>query len=151
MNSSIQRAHIYALIFDCSTRLQVLMDRELEKDGLTAKQWYLLLCIERSGQDFVTLTDLAALIGTSRQNTKQLALKLERSGFVDMSPNPGDGRSLILQTTDKCKAHFRNRESRDHYLLELLFAPVSDELTQLHSALSRLDEHFTHLQNEENI
>ena len=140
------RAQVYALIFDLSTRLQVLMDRELAADGLTAKQWYLILNIARSNKEAVTLGELAGMAGTSRQNVKQIALKLERRGFLRLSVNPADKRSLRLSVTDACRTYFRNRAARDVKLLAMLFQPIDTRLWDLKNALTTLDHHFAELQ-----
>ena len=138
-------AHVYALLFDLATRLQVLMDRELRPDDLTAKQWYLVLSLERSGEDSLALGELARLVGTSHQNVKQIALKLERRGFVTLRSDPGDRRSVRVSVTDACRRYFESRSARDAELLSLLFAPVDEQVPHLRSTLEALDKHLDSL------
>ncbi len=78
------------------------MDERLVMVGLTSRQWLLLAVLQRffPGSS-PTLTEAAARYGTSRQNVKQIALGLERGGWLDIEPDPVDGRASRLVLTDR--------------------------------------------------
>lgn len=122
------------------------MDRELAADGLTARQWYLILAIERSGEEALGISDAARLAGTTRQNVKQLALKLEKKGFLRIRPNPSDGRGLLLSVTDSCRAYWAARQGRDTELLAEAFAPLDDTIEVFSSSLRKLDANLQELE-----
>ncbi len=48
-----------------------------------------------------SLTDAAEVYGSSRQNVKQIALGLEARGFLHLVPDPGDGRTTLIERTGK--------------------------------------------------
>jgi len=68
METLKKKGYIFASIFTLSNRLQVIGDK-FDKD-LTVKQWLLLAGILNSGKKAPTLTEVAAIIGSSRQNVK---------------------------------------------------------------------------------
>ena len=67
------RKFIFASLFLLANKLQTVGDRWDET--ITFKQWLLLIIIQFK-ESYPTLTETAELIGTSRQNIKQLVLKL---------------------------------------------------------------------------
>jgi DNA-binding MarR family transcriptional regulator len=48
-----------------------------------------------------TISEATAVFGTSRQNVKQVALQLERRGWLRLEPDPADRRALRLVLTDR--------------------------------------------------
>ena len=68
------RKFIFASLFLLANKLQTVGDRWDET--ITFKQWLLLIMIIQFKGSYPTLTETAELIGTSRQNMKQLVLKL---------------------------------------------------------------------------
>lgn len=84
------------------------LDAALHPLGLTSRQWLLLAVIERwySGCP-PTLTEAADRYGTSRQNVKQIALGLERRGYLRLAPDGADGRATRLEITDKASIFSR--------------------------------------------
>ena len=89
---------IFSTIFIVGNRLQALFDRHIP--GLTLRQ-FMLLSIARQSPEPLTLTELGALLGCSRQNVKKLALALERGGFARLrrpeSGAYGEGGGLFRQ------------------------------------------------------
>jgi len=133
------QAVLFARFFDLANKLQILMDRELQADGLTSKQWLLTLAIERYGSPGLTLTEAAARLGCSHQNAKQLALKLNSKGFLTLSRDSGDRRQLRLEVTDSCREYWERRGDRDTALLSDLFSPLTgDETDHLLRGVSAL-------------
>ena len=91
---------IFSTIFIVGNRLQALFDRHIP--GLTLRQ-FMLLSIARQSPEPLTLTELGALLGCSRQNVKKLALALERGGFARLCRPESDGRALTLEPTEKAE------------------------------------------------
>lgn len=133
------RAQSFALLIDLGTKLQVLVDRHLEPSGFTTRQWFLCVVLEQAGHG-LGLRDVALKMGTSHQNAKQLALKLERKGYLRIDRDPKDARALRLSLTEACRAYWARRKDRDSGILETVFRDLSAaELDSLHRALKRLD------------
>lgn len=148
-------AEIFGSIFVLSNALQTMVDRELAPYDLTAKQWFMLACLERyfysessegsygiegrEGRAVPNLKNLAAVMGTSYQNVKQIALKLERTGFIRLSKDSKDKRSILICPTEKNRQFWLSHSSTSEALLLELFAGQSPEaLGVLRQGLSRL-------------
>lgn len=84
------------------SRLQAEGDRFFET--ITLKQWLVLAELEYSEKPR-SLADLQRALGTSHQNIRQIAAKLEKKGLITIAPDPNDSRacsvSLAEETEDK--------------------------------------------------
>ncbi|HEU5205187.1 MAG TPA: MarR family transcriptional regulator [Candidatus Limnocylindrales bacterium] len=100
--SNDPRPDLYWALFVLVQHLSRRMDERLTIVGLTSRQWLLLAVLSRFFPDSApTLTEAAARYGTSRQNVKQIALGLERRGWLRIEPDPADGRASRLVLTDR--------------------------------------------------
>lgn len=132
------RAQSFAMLIDLGTKLQALADREFAGTGLTTRQWFLCLVLERAGAS-LPLGRAALRMGTSRQNAKQLALKLEKKGFLRIDADPEDGRALRLSLTEACAAFWDRRTAEDRAFLERVFSALgADETVSLRDSLAKL-------------
>ena len=133
------RAQSFALLIDLGTKLQVLVDRHLAPSGFTTRQWFLCVVLEQARRS-LGLQEAALRMGTSRQNAKQLALKLERKGYLRIERDPEDARALRLSLTEACRAFWARRKDRDEEILETIFRGLpARSLESLHRTLKRLD------------
>jgi DNA-binding MarR family transcriptional regulator len=79
-----------------------LTDEGLAGWDLTTRQWLLLAVLVRGFPGRApSLTEAAAAYGSSRQNVKQIALGLEARGWLRLEPDPRDGRTTRLVTTER--------------------------------------------------
>lgn len=110
--------------------------------GLTLKQWMLLGVLEEEYKNHLpTLSEAAESFGTSRQNTKRLALELQKKGYLIIANDPSDHRILRLALTGKHRDFFmRNKhielfdEISGNYFENL----EENELSDLQNSLSKL-------------
>lgn len=121
------RSEAFGLLFFTANRLEVLIDRLLAEDGLTARQWMLMAVVSRSSGKTVSIGTAASMLSTSHQNIKQMAVLLSRKGFLNMERPPEDARKLCLSMTEKSETYWREREGRDQELLNALFVGFSPE------------------------
>lgn len=90
----------FATVFVLAHHLDRLGDLVLASVGLTTKQWLLLAVVARGlSGGHPSLTEAAALYGSSRQNVKAIARGLEERGYLRLVPDPGDRRTVRLQVT----------------------------------------------------
>ncbi|MDF2614034.1 MAG: transcriptional regulator [Clostridia bacterium] len=130
---------IFGSLFLLANRLQVIGDRW--DPDITMKQWFLIVMIAQFGDTPPKLSEVAEFMGSSRQNVKQLALKLEERGFVNIQKDEFDNRAIRLRLTESCKIFFKNREDRENYFLEELYKDFSvEELDSLYKGMYRLSE-----------
>lgn len=102
------RFEVFGQLFLVAQHLARRADAELAREGipLSTSQWLLLAIVSKHDGGPPTLTEAAALYGTSRQNVKQLARQLEARGFLELKSDPNDARALRLHCTRKVAAAF---------------------------------------------
>lgn len=122
-----KKKFIFGTIFLIANRMQVLGDHYLGKDDITTKQWFLNVMISQFGDNPPTLSEVAELMGSSRQNVKQLALKLEEKGFLTIRKDELDARALRLKLTEKSKEFWEKRAKQDNEYIEDLFGDFTSE------------------------
>lgn len=126
MTISDQQANIFGSLFLLANKLQVVGDRYLAAEEMTTKQWFLTAVISRFAENAPTLSEVAEAMNSSRQNVKQLALKLAEKGFLSIEPDPRDARAIRLRVTEKCKNFWSERQDKDARFLKDLFQDLSE-------------------------
>jgi Transcriptional regulators len=130
---------IFGSIFLLANRLQAIGDQYLGKDNITTKQWFLTIMISQFQNNPPTLTEVADLMGSSRQNVKQLALKLEEKGFLIMEKDRNDARALRLKLTEQCKTYWEQRSKQDNKFIIELFSQLSEsEIDAVNTGFKKL-------------
>lgn len=141
MDDMKEKAFIFGSIFTLSNKLQVLGDK-FDK-SLTVKQWLLLAGIHKSGRDNPKISEVAGIIGNSRQNVKKMALILEKAGFLTIENDSYDARAQRIRLTPKCLDYLLEREKRESDFLEQLFESFNSiELKGLSNGISRLEKNI---------
>jgi len=107
-----QAVQAFRLVLALAQELRTLMDQRLAPSGLTTQQAALLTVIEMLGRP--AMTEAARALATTHQNVKQLAVALERKGFLKMVPDDRDARSKRMVTTETHKAFWTRRNPQDH-------------------------------------
>ncbi len=134
-----KKQFIFGSIFLLANRLQVIGDRW--DSDITMKQWFLIVMISQLGETPPKLSEVAEFMGSSRQNVKQLALKLEQRGFLHIEKDECDSRAIRLKVTDSCKAFFKEREEKEIAFLKELYKDFSDkEIECLYKGMYQLGE-----------
>lgn len=116
---------IFGSFFLLANKLQSIGDQLLGE--FTTKQWFLTAVVESFGETHPTLSEVSKVVGSSRQNVKQLAIKLEDKGFLLLEKDEQDSRVLRLTLTEKCKAYWKDRQVEDEQFVKALFADLSDD------------------------
>ncbi|KWX77106.1 MarR family transcriptional regulator [Paenibacillus jilunlii] len=150
MDETEQQAYILGAVLTLANRLQVLGD-QLD-DQMTMKQWLLIAIILKSGSPAPTLSDVSAMIGSSRQNVKKMALLLEQQGFVSLTKDSRDARVLRVQLTDKCRVYFAGRSEREAHFMKALFQSFDAGSTRgLFQGLTRLTENIARMETDTSV
>ena len=124
--SRSDRETVFGGIFFAANSLEKRIDRYLAADSLTTKQWLLSVAVERCGAHGAILGEAAALLGCSRQNAKQIALRLEASGYMSIEQDGGDARALRLRLTQKARRYWAANAGRNQAFLDSLFEGIDD-------------------------
>ena len=113
---------IFCNIFIQQNRMQTACEK-IQTD-ISMKQWLMLAMLEQCPEP-KTLTNVAKLMGCSRQNIKKLATSLERKGYITMAE--GANNSVCLKETGKVVDYSAQMDERRSKVLQLLLADFSDE------------------------
>ncbi len=133
------RIRTFRLITVLAQRLRTLMDAQLRPDGLTTQQAALITIIDTLGAP--TLTQAARELGTTHQNTRQIASALERKGFLHFTEDEHDARIRRLRTTSKSHDYWRQRSMADQQRVLDWFSGLTEEESRtLFDLLLRLHE-----------
>jgi DNA-binding MarR family transcriptional regulator len=110
---------IFALIFMLSNQLQTIGDSFF--DEVSTKQWFVLVVLGMMNGYAPTLNELSEAVGSSHQNVKQLALKLEQKGYVNLTKDKEDGRRLRINLTSKSEAFSKAYDKKSSSFMAKLF------------------------------
>lgn len=103
------------------SRLQAEGDRFFET--ITLKQWLVLAQLEGTDRA-CSLSELQRALGTSHQNIRQIAAKLEKKGYITISPDPDDSHAVsvnLAQETEEMPHLYRYKQIS---FLRTLFAAI---------------------------
>ncbi len=147
MSKMDEMAYVFGTIFTLSNRLQLLGDRLDAK--LTVKQWLFLAGVIKCCHGAPTLSEVAAHIGTSRQNVKKIAAILEKQDFIRMERDPYDARAIQINLTDMCRTHLKQREGMEQRFIEALFSGFnSEDVAVLADMLKRLERNTNEIEKQ---
>lgn len=136
-----KQKYIFGSLFLLANKLQVTGDQYMGRDGMTTKQWFLTAMISQFGDNPPTLSEVADLMGSSRQNVKQLALKLEEKDFLRIEQDEHDARALRLKLTEKSQEFWDKREDKDSQFISDLFEDFNqEEIDVLYNGFNKLFE-----------
>jgi DNA-binding MarR family transcriptional regulator len=131
------RVMVFRLILALAQRMRTLMDQRLKADGLTTQQAALITVVSALGAP--KLSQVARQLGTTHQNTRQIAEALERKGFLRIFADSDDRRVRRLQVTRRSEAYWRGRSDADQDHVTTWFADLTPEqVADLLATLRRL-------------
>lgn len=150
MDNIDNQKFIFGSLFLLANKLQTLGDHYLEEGGMTTKQWFLTAMVSQFKERPPTLSEVAELMGSSRQNVKQLALKLEEKGFLKIEKDERDSRAFRIKLTEKSRVFWESRQDKDNDFVRKLFEDFTNNEVDATAAsikklLDRVEEMEKHL------
>jgi DNA-binding MarR family transcriptional regulator len=118
---------VFGALFVTANLMETLLDRAFVSYGITSKQWLLLITIQSLFQEAPTVSQVATAMGTSHQNVKQVALNLEKRGFLRLEKDKQDARAVRLCVTDACRAFAEETQQAGELFMKEVFSGVSNE------------------------
>ncbi len=115
---------LIGLLSAFSNRFQAMADREMKE--ISWKQCFALICLGLCKEP-PSIGELAEIMGSSHQNVKQILLKLEKKGFVSITPDPCDRRKQRVETTGYCAEYWQKSGDSAAKIFETMFSGVSPE------------------------
>ena len=132
---------LYRKIFIINQRFDLLLDRFLSKDNLTAKQFQLAAVIEQQFNDHPSVSEVANVLDTSHQNIKAIANKLQKKGFIEIEKDPKDRRRQLLKLTEKNNEYWKNNEGEgEEFIINMFNGLNSEELLIFNKLIDKLIE-----------
>lgn len=129
--------YIFGEIFLIANKLQTIGDEFLGE--VTTKQWFFIVVVSEFFKDKApSISEIANKMGTSRQNVKQIALKLEKKEFITINKDEKDSRILRVSITNKCINYWENRYEKDSEFIKYIFRGMEEkELFQMFNSLDK--------------
>ena len=94
-----------------------------------------------AGEKGARLSDIAQMLGISRQAANQAANQIEDAGYLMRTPDPSDGRAKLLTPTPRTKALLKQGVREAQRLQQQLAGFVGDsELQQTTASVAKLDK-----------
>jgi DNA-binding MarR family transcriptional regulator len=135
-----ERVQSFRLLILLGTQLRALMDRRLASSDITTQQ-AALLALASATEAPSTQGELAAHLGVSHQNVRQLTEALERKGLLEVRIDPKDRRAKRMVPTKAVKTLFARRNPKDFEAVAGWFSALDDrEVEMLVALLGRLAE-----------
>jgi DNA-binding MarR family transcriptional regulator len=140
---------ILVMVFMIEQRWRYFIDKEMEPDNITMKQWLMLIVIGNAFRTPPSIQEAADVMSTTHQNVKQIAAGLERRGFMTLERDPDNKRIIRLKVTDRCRALFQKREENDKKTIYSMFENLTDEeMKALFNIIAKMESRADQLYQE---
>lgn len=127
---------IFLSLFLYTNKLQTACDKM--DDKVSIRQWMVIIMTIQFKKP-PTLSQLAGVLGCSRQNVKKLAIILEKNGYITLEKDENDGRALVVKLTNKSTQYFDDRDAVTKELLDIMYSRLNEEeIQELFNLLCKL-------------
>jgi DNA-binding MarR family transcriptional regulator len=129
-------------------RIDRLLAREVLGSALTRTQFSVLGALARQGP--LRLSDLADREGLNPTMLSRVVGALERSGWVERTPDPGDGRAVVAAVTGEGRRRYEQLQAdRSALVQEYLHGLDADGAARLAAALPLIEGLADHLRDHQ--
>ncbi len=115
---------LLGLLSAFDNRYQATADSFFEE--ISWKQFFAIISINLF-KEAPTIKQLAELMGSSHQNVKQILLKLEKKGFVDIIIDENDKRKQRIILTEKTRDFCKEHDEGSKIIISSIFRNISSE------------------------
>ena len=115
---------LVGLLSAFENRFQAVADKTMEE--ISWKQFFAIICTSLC-KESPTIKELADIMGSSHQNVKQILLKLEKKGFVDIVVDEKDKRKQRVVLTQYCKEFCEKNNEIAEISMKRMFAGIQEE------------------------
>lgn len=118
---------LLGLLSAFENHFQTVADNTIKE--ISWKQFFAIICINMC-KNPPTIKELAEITGSSHQNVKQILLKLEKKGFVDIIADENDKRKQRLLLTEHCREFCDKNDDMSINFIKKMFAGIQEEQLQ---------------------
>lgn len=119
---------LLGLLSAFENRFQAVADKSMQE--ISWKQFFAIICVNLCKEE-PTIKELAEIMGSSHQNVKQILLKLEKKGFVNIYEDSRDKRKQRVQLTEYCMEFCQKNDELSSHIMRQMFDGISDEQLQV--------------------
>ncbi|KUG04039.1 transcriptional regulator, marr family [hydrocarbon metagenome] len=139
---------IFALLLIISNKMNTLLDREFKEFDVTTKQWFLSETIKSLFDTPPTMKELASEMGSSHQNIKQVALKLEQKGLLKLEKDKKDARVTRLRLTERSYDFWKKTDPKGSVFRESMFKEMNKkDIATTRALLGKMLLNLTEIEN----
>lgn len=118
---------LLGLLSAFENRFQSVADDAIKE--ISWKQFFAIICIDLC-KSSPTVGELAEIMGSSHQNVKQILLKLEKKGFVNITVDEKDRRKQRIELTEYSREFSAKNDEISANIMKKMFESISDEQLQ---------------------
>lgn len=115
---------LLGLLSAFDNRFQAAADKLI--GDMSWKQFFAVICIHMC-REAPGIKELAGILGTSHQNTKQILLKLEKKGFVRLETDEKDRRKQRVLLTESCRTFCEKNDEIGIKVIRQMFSGIAPE------------------------
>ena len=135
---------IFGLLLIISNKMNTLLEREFKEFDVTTKQFFLSITINGLFDSPPTLKEGAREMGSSYQNVKQVALKLQQKGLLTLEKDEKDSRITRLRMTERSKEFWQQTIPKGDLFKERMFKDLnSDDMRKTRDLLEKMLSNLT--------
>lgn len=135
-----KRDFLFSSFSQLDKKWRAIFDRRIAKLGLSYVQYQMLEILTGRFNYPPAFKETAAVMETSHQNVKQIALILAAKGFVEMKPDTKDGRVIRIHITKSAEELVENFRQKKKDLIRSFFDELDDpEIETLFDLLLKLE------------
>lgn len=147
LDSMPNSLYLFGNLFVLANRVETRLERALLKYGVSSKQWFLSICVANLFENPPTLKELAKASGSSHQNVKQMALKLQEKQLMKLSKDLKDARVTRVSLSDQSPAFWAQTEEESQVFLANLYQNISeDDLTVVRRVYDQLAKNLDQME-----
>jgi MarR family transcriptional regulator, transcriptional regulator for hemolysin len=140
---------VFGSLFILANRVDTLLERVLQKYNISSKQWFLSICVASLFEKDPSLKELAKESGTSHQNVKQVALKLQEKTLFELYKDPKDARTTRVKLTENSTEFWKSTDPDSDVFMKDLFKNISEEeFNVVRKVFSKLSENLVEMENK---
>ncbi|KAF0092590.1 MAG: transcriptional regulator [Fusobacteria bacterium] len=142
--------YIFATMLLVANKMDTLLERALSKYNITAKQWFMLIVTVNAFNEAPTIKEIAKVMGSSHQNIKQLALKLEAKGMVVLEKDKKDLRATKVTLTKECFQLFKKLEKEGISFMNKFYKEINNtEMKNTRMFISKIMDNLKNIEEEQ--
>ena len=139
---------IFGSLLIAANRMNTLLERELKEFEVTSKQWMLSIVIDNLFSVPPPIKEVAREMGSSHQNVKQLALKLEQKGLLKLEKDKKDARITRLKTSEGSAEFWKKTHPKGAAFIGSVFEGMTkEELAFARAVLNKISDNLIKMEN----